>query len=70
MCIKRSVSTPAAPRVDPAPTVVQPADVQADTGSGDKERREQERRKRAGTALATDRDTILGGVGTGRSTMG
>ena len=70
MCMgKPSVSTPAAPKVDPVPTQVQPADVQAGGGSGDRERREQERRKRAGTAIAQDRDTILGAL-SGRQTMG
>jgi hypothetical protein len=70
MCIGRKVSTPAPPRVDPAPTTVQASDVQAEGGSGDKERREQERRKRAATAIAQDRDTILGAAPSGRNTMG
>lgn len=65
-----SYSAPEPAKVDPAPTPVQAADVQADRGNGDKERKEQSRRRRAATSLAQDRDTILGSVSGNRSTMG
>lgn len=71
MCMGGRPSAPAAPKVDPAPTPVQPTDVQAGEGSGAAERREAERRKRgrAGTFLRNDEDTILGAA-KGRDSLG
>ncbi|UZD43633.1 hypothetical protein [Selenomonas sputigena] len=56
------------PKVDPAPTTVQPSDLSSkDTSSGQKRRR-----GRASTSLANDRDTILGTIAGsgGRTTLG
>lgn len=64
MCTAKKASyTP--PKVDPAPTTVQPADVSADESTPERKRR----RGRSSTELSTDRDTILGGTGT-RTTLG
>lgn len=65
MCMSRSVSTP---KVDPAPTAVQAADVQADTGN--KERRERRRGGWQSTMLSDDRNTILGSLTGGRDKLG
>lgn len=55
------------PKVDPAPTVVQSSDV----GSGDGAAKAQKRRHgRASTMLSSDRDTILGTLTGGRTTLG
>ena len=55
------------PKVDPAPTVVQSSDV----GSGDSAAKSQKRRHgRASTMLSNDRDTILGTLTGGRTTLG
>lgn len=64
MCTGKKASY-SAPKVDPAPTTVQPADVEADTTTPERKRR----RGRSSTELSTDRDTILGGAGT-RETLG
>lgn len=55
------------PKVDPAPSVVQPSDV----GSKDSAAKAQKRRHgRSSTMLSSDRDTILGTLTGGRTTLG
>lgn len=51
-----SYEAPKPVRVDPAPTAVQSADVEAGNNNKKKDRR------RAVTRLSTDRDSILGGL--------
>lgn len=65
-----SYSAPKVEPVAPAPTTVQAADVNADSGAN--ERKDKRRRGRSSTELSTDRDTILGGLGTTgtRQTLG
>lgn len=58
-----SYEAPKPVRVDPAPTAVQSADVEAGSNNKKKDRR------RAVTRLSTDRDSILGGL-TSASTGG
>jgi len=56
------------PKVDPAPTVVKSADVQADSGKN--ERKERRRVNRESTIRSLDRDTILGGLAAGNDKLG
>lgn len=66
MCTKKSANY-TAPKVDPAPTAVQAADVGTDTGMSTQKRR----RGHASTELSTDRQTILGSLmGGNRTTLG
>ena len=67
MCFGKSPSTPSVPKPDPAPTAVQAADVQANTGSV--ERKDRRRVNRNSMEQSTDRDTILGQL-SGRNTLG
>jgi hypothetical protein len=55
-----SYEAPKPVRVDPAPTAVQSADVEADTNNNKKKDR-----RRVSTRLSTDRDSILGGLVSG-----
>lgn len=67
MCTAKKVSAPVVKPADPTPTTVQPADV----STGDNvERANKRRRGRGSTELSTDRASILGGLGGGRSTLG
>jgi hypothetical protein len=59
---------PATPRVDPAPTVVQPSDVQADSGKN--ERKERRRIGRDSNVRAEDRNSILGSLLNGDNSSG
>lgn len=56
------------PKIDPAPTVVQSSDVQADSGKN--ERKERRRVSRESTIRSLDRDTILGGLAAGKDKLG
>jgi hypothetical protein len=56
------------PKIDPAPTVVQNSDVQADSGKN--ERKERRRVNRESTIRSLDRDTILGGLAAGNDKLG
>lgn len=58
MCMGHKTSVPETPKVDPAPTTVQAADV--DTGG--EEKKKKDRRGRGSTVLE-DRGSILGNLG-------
>jgi len=64
MCTSKAPSY-SAPKVDPAPTTVQAADVDTTAATTTQRRK----RGRGSNQLSTDRDTILGGTGT-RNTLG
>lgn len=68
MCMGGGGSAPATPRVDPAPTVVQPSDVQADSGKN--ERKERRRIGRDSNVRAEDRNSILGSLLNGDNSSG
>ena len=55
------------PKVDPAPTAVQSSDIGSQDNASASQRR---RRGRASTMLSSDRDTILGTLTGGRTTLG
>jgi hypothetical protein len=68
MCMGGGGDAPATPRVDPAPTVVQPSDVQADSGKN--ERKERRRIGRDSNVRAEDRNSILGSLLNGDNSSG